>query len=256
MARARNIKPGFFTNDELADLPPLGRLLFIGLWTVADREGRLEDRPRRIKAEVLPYDECNVDDLLSVLEHCGFIVRYRVDEGAYIQVLNFLKHQKPHPNEAASSIVPIPDDFIPRCERLTTKVLSAQADRGMMNDDCLNDESENFVSADKPPQKTKRAAKLSADFVVDEQMRAWAEREHFTDAELDRETPKFIDHFTANGKPQIDWAAAWRNWMRRSREYAPRPSPVNGSGPRLTPQETAWRRKQDELLAIANGETG
>ena len=37
MARARNIKPGFFTNDVLADCDPLARLLFAGLWTVADR---------------------------------------------------------------------------------------------------------------------------------------------------------------------------------------------------------------------------
>ncbi len=47
----------------------------------------------------------------------------------------------------------------------------------------------------------------------------------FTDAEMDRETEKFIDHFTANGKPMKDWSAAWRNWMRRSREFASRASP-------------------------------
>ena len=56
MARARNLKPSFFTNDKLAELHPLGRLLFAGLWTIADREGRLEDRPKRIKTDVsLPY---------------------------------------------------------------------------------------------------------------------------------------------------------------------------------------------------------
>ena len=61
MARARNIKPSFFTNDVLAEIDPLGRLLFIALWTMADREGRLEDRPKRIKAEALPYDDANAD---------------------------------------------------------------------------------------------------------------------------------------------------------------------------------------------------
>lgn len=39
MARARNIKPGFFTNDELVELPFEVRSLFIGLWAIADREG-------------------------------------------------------------------------------------------------------------------------------------------------------------------------------------------------------------------------
>ena len=29
----------------------------MGLWTQADREGRLEDRPMRLKASLFPYDE-------------------------------------------------------------------------------------------------------------------------------------------------------------------------------------------------------
>ena len=37
--RARNLKPGFFKNETLAEIEPLGRLLFQGLWCMADREG-------------------------------------------------------------------------------------------------------------------------------------------------------------------------------------------------------------------------
>ena len=55
MARTRNIKPAFFDNDILGGLDPLTRLLFIGLWCIADREGRLEDRPLRIKKTLLGY---------------------------------------------------------------------------------------------------------------------------------------------------------------------------------------------------------
>ncbi len=109
MARARNIKPSFFSNDDLADINPLGRLLFIGLWTLADREGRLDDRPRRIKAEALPYDDCDVDALLNELHKHGFILRYEVGNDKFIQVVNFAKHQNPHVKESASSI-PAPDE--------------------------------------------------------------------------------------------------------------------------------------------------
>lgn len=104
MARARNLKPSFFTNDLLAEIHPLGRLLFAGLWTQADRAGRLEDRPKRLKAEVLPYDNCNVDRLLNDLQSRGFILRYAVGEHRYIQVLAFTKHQNPHIKEADSTI--------------------------------------------------------------------------------------------------------------------------------------------------------
>lgn len=108
MARARNIKPAFFMNDELAEIDPLGRLLFIGLWTIADREGRLEDRPARIKVETIPYDNCDVDELLNELAKRDFIRRYEVDGVRYIQVTNFSKHQNPHRNERQSEI-PAPD---------------------------------------------------------------------------------------------------------------------------------------------------
>lgn len=108
MARARNIKHGFFTNDKLAECSPLARILFAGLWTIADREGRLEDRPKRIKAELLPYDDCSGDELLGQLANAGFIQRYTVGGNAYIQIDNFLKHQNPHVKEAVSTI-PAPD---------------------------------------------------------------------------------------------------------------------------------------------------
>ena len=41
MARIRTIKPEFFTSDDICALSPLARLLYVGLWCEADREGRL-----------------------------------------------------------------------------------------------------------------------------------------------------------------------------------------------------------------------
>ena len=106
MARARLIKPGFFTNDELGRLPPLTRMLFAGLWCIADREGRLEDRPRRIKIEVLPYDDCDVDAMLDALQASGFIVRYEAGGLRCIQITGFTRHQSPHIREPNSAIPP------------------------------------------------------------------------------------------------------------------------------------------------------
>jgi len=102
--RARNIKPGFFKNEDLADCDPMARILFAGLWCMADREGRLEHRPKRIKAELLPYDNCNVDKLLNQLSNKGFIQIYSVNNQNYIQILKFGLHQNCHIKEAASTI--------------------------------------------------------------------------------------------------------------------------------------------------------
>ena len=108
MARSRNIKPGFFTNDILGELPALTRLLFAGMWTIADREGRIEDRPKKIRAEVLPYDQCDAEAMLAELEKAGFIKRYAACGVNVIQVVAWDKHQNPHVKESASTL-PAPD---------------------------------------------------------------------------------------------------------------------------------------------------
>lgn len=99
MARSRNIKPAFFTNDELSEIEPLGRLLFIGLWTLADYKGDLEWRAKRIKAQILPYDNCDVEKLAINLDKSGFVRFYSDDNAKYIHITNFAKHQNPHKNE-------------------------------------------------------------------------------------------------------------------------------------------------------------
>ena len=99
MARARNIKPGFFTHDELGELSPLARLAFIGLWGQADFNGNMKCKPKRLKVEVLPYDNCDFGELISELEAAGFLFRYEVKGGQYLQIVNFRKHQRPHKNE-------------------------------------------------------------------------------------------------------------------------------------------------------------
>lgn len=121
--RARNIKPGFFKNDRLAELPPFARLLFIGLWMMADREGRLEDRPKRIHGEILPFDDLNIEKELEMLANGKdpFIVRYEVDGEKYIQIVNFSKHQNPHKRETPSAIPAVPTKGRPRHDLGTDK---------------------------------------------------------------------------------------------------------------------------------------
>ena len=104
MARSRNLKPGFFQNEDLSACGPYAMILFEGLWCHADREGRLEDRRARIKSQVIPYFNEDCDALLAVLHDAGFIVRYEADGKKYIQVLMFDKHQNPHPHEVKSII--------------------------------------------------------------------------------------------------------------------------------------------------------
>lgn len=113
MARARNIKPRFFRDDELVEASPWARLLFIGLWTLADRRGVAEDRPKWIKMELFPGDDVDVDALLSELEGVGKIQRYEAGGKRGIWIPGFVKHQNPHHREADNDL-PLPDGVEPQ----------------------------------------------------------------------------------------------------------------------------------------------
>ena len=117
MARARNIKPGLVANAELAECSIWARYLFALLPTVADREGRLEDRPKQIKGELLRFDSQDAEPLLIELASHRFIIRYQNSDGRWIQITKFWKHQTPHYSEKASHIKPPTLQEWPRNER-------------------------------------------------------------------------------------------------------------------------------------------
>ena len=111
MSRIRSIKPDFFLDEDLSELSFQDRIAFIGLWCQADREGRLEDRPKYLKALIFPYDNSKMNECLDRLSNGDkpFINRYNVDNRGYIQINNFLKHQRPHHTEKESTFPPLED---------------------------------------------------------------------------------------------------------------------------------------------------
>lgn len=113
MARSRLLHPEFALHEGLAELSHAHRLLFAMLPMIADREGLLEDRPRRIKADLFPYDTdeaADVDNGLVQLERIGCIQRTTINAKPVIAIPGFLRWQKPHLREKASELV---DDAAP-----------------------------------------------------------------------------------------------------------------------------------------------
>lgn len=107
--RARNLKPSLFKNELLAVADPLYTVIFEGLWCLADREGRLEDRPAKIHFDINPGRSFDTTERsLTWLHENGFILRYQVGGVRYIQVLTFKEHQNPHQKEPPSKI-PAPE---------------------------------------------------------------------------------------------------------------------------------------------------
>lgn len=119
MARIRSVKPAFYTDEELNDLPLEAHFLYGGLFCQADLEGRLEDKPRTIKLAVFPFRDVDVEPLLDTLakpkggraDGKPFILRYTAGPTRIIQIVEFKKHQRITGKEAESSSVfpPHPD---------------------------------------------------------------------------------------------------------------------------------------------------
>lgn len=95
--RLRNVGTGFWKSEDVAELSHVGRLLFIGLWAMADRRGVLAWRPKRIKAEVFPYDDLRAQDVESIVGQMaglGMVSLYRDGDGTeWVHVTNFERHQ-------------------------------------------------------------------------------------------------------------------------------------------------------------------
>ena len=197
MARTRQLKPQFFTDDDLGTAEPLARLCFAGLWTLADREGRLLNRPRQIKVQVLPYDDCDIEKILDELEARKFIVRYTADGVSIIQIRSFKKNQTPHPREAERTL-PQPQVMVePRLDQGMAKDMTSQA--------CINTNSiipstlPPEASAASPPPASGQPSKASLDSI-----------------ELPPElnTPEFV--------------AAWQTWLKVRSEIR-KPLKVHGA---------------------------
>lgn len=170
MARARNIKPGFYKNEDLAECTIWARYIFPGLWMLADREGRLEDRPKRIKGELVPFDTIDIEPLLHELTAREFILRYEVEGSRYIQILNFERHQNPHHREGPSTI-PKPEAYtsfheqkalgLPESERSENDLASGSSpafSRSSRADSLIPDSG--FSDAGKKPKAPKRPVDL------------------------------------------------------------------------------------------------
>jgi hypothetical protein len=116
MARIRSVKPEFWADEKLANAVSRdGRLLYIGLWNLADEHARLRGAARYIKGQLFPYDDdmtvTVVDALLDDLAAARKVMRYHCDGDAYLFLPNLAKHQRLEAAKVASKLPTPPEKF-------------------------------------------------------------------------------------------------------------------------------------------------
>jgi len=240
MPRARTLKYEFFRNESLGYMPPHARLLFAGLWCLADREGRLEDRPGRIKGYLFGCDNDVtpdiVDSFLALLDDADLIRRYHVDGVGYISIVKWSTHQHPHPREVASVIPPPTKDRSRhghgktsamnghdpgKAEDMPSPSLSSLSSLSSMPSGLTPLRSTLTPEHRVEPRekKTSRGARLPDDWRLPMPWGEWAMRDcGFVREQVERMAATFADHWHAvPGQKglKLDWLATWRNWCRR-----------------------------------------
>lgn len=277
VARIRTIKPEFPQSESMGAISRDARLLFCLLWTVCDDEGRTRGASRMLASLLFPYDDDApklIDGWLGELEGVQCIVRYSVAGSTYLQVCNWLIHQKidkpsksrlpafvessrilAKPREAS------PSDLGPRTVDLGAgKAQQAFSQEAAKTDDDapndaaeVEDEQSDDAPADdptadppKPPEdppkepKPSIGTRLPDDWEPSATAIAWAASE-FPHVDAKRATEEFRDYWHALPGPKgrkLDWEKTWKN---RIRDVASRP------GPRAPPMSIADRvRKSAE----------
>jgi hypothetical protein len=112
MARIRSLKPEFWADEDLADLPRDARLLYMGLWNLSDEHGRLRGDARYVKGQLFPYDDdldaTAIDNLLWLLAKAGKVQRYEAEGRSYLFLPTLSRHQRLEPDKVESKLPPAP----------------------------------------------------------------------------------------------------------------------------------------------------
>lgn len=97
MARIRTIKPEFWKDEDLSELPELTHLFAAALLNYSDDEGYFNANPKLIKAELFPLREpsLSIHGMLNELSNIGYLTLFSSSDGKFYGLVNnFTTHQK------------------------------------------------------------------------------------------------------------------------------------------------------------------
>lgn len=228
MARIRSIKPEFPQSQSMGNVSRDARLLFILLWPICDDHGRTRADSRMLASLLFPYDSdvesaakttrADVEAWLGELEREKCIERYEVNGSTYLEISNWLMHQKI--DKPSKPQFPEPTRALASIREVSSEEGKGEEGKGV----------EGTGSADAPPPidppadeanvaGSKRGTRLPKDWEPNDELRTGM-REERLDLNIAIEVKKFRDFWTAKpGKDglKLDWDATFRNWCRNAR---------------------------------------
>jgi hypothetical protein len=201
--------------------------MFIGLWSFADDEGRMEYQPARVRMQIFPCGSvtlAKVREFIGELSEHSLIRTYTVDGKEFLDIPNFTKHQKINR---------------PTTSKLPDYSLSTQCD--ITEDSPLELEGKGTGSiagspegSPAPPRKAngkKPKTALPDGFALDGELRAYAEK-HLPQVDVAALFESFCGKARAKSWVYADWRQAWQEYCRNcapnSGHWAQGQYPKNG----------------------------
>ncbi len=114
MARIRSIKPFIWSDDRIGEVSRDARLLYLGMITQADDDGRLVASGTSLAGAIYPYDEVTgrqVDRWRDELAAVGLLDVYTIGRATYAHLPSWAKHQRiQKPQGSALPAPPVRDE--------------------------------------------------------------------------------------------------------------------------------------------------
>lgn len=233
MARIRTIKPEFWSSESITCLPRDTRLAYIGLWCVADDEGRFRAQIGVLAGQLFPEDddgreivERALAELSGALSEDSVRTHGALSEDSLperkgkdiTQVSSPLGLGRGSGGRGPSAGPPVDNSGSPAPSADAAVAHPTEAD-GAETPDAL------VPVAEPSPTKADRRGRRLPDGWAPARTAATLDLETGHDpAWLERELDRFRDHWAAQAGAKgrkSDWDATWRNWLRRADDYAP-----------------------------------
>ena len=228
MARKRMIDPGIWSSEDFSKLSSFSKLIFIGLFSLADDEGRGKANPSYLKSMLFPYEEgirsADIKKTLQEIASTMSVIFYTHDEKEYYALKSWGKFQtinKPTPSSVPAPVsdysaatVVLPEDYGSTTVALPPKRKEEEKEKKEEEKGKKEEEKGKKSSAGKPP------ARFIPPTV--EEVAAYCKKRG---SGIDPEA--FVDYYQANGwiqgkgKPIKDWQACVRTWEKREKERFP-----------------------------------
>lgn len=250
MARIRSIKPEFPQSESMGNVSRDARLLFVMLWPICDDHGRTRAASRMLASTLFPYDDdapSQIDSWLAELEREKCIRRYEVNGSAYLEICNWLTHQKiDKPSKPQFPEPSIPFESLREDSSEEGKGKEGKGrDIGAPAPSAPPPPGDPPPGDDEPPADDKpgrgkptpaQGSRIDPEWTPTREQLGWARTEtQGLDIDVPKEALKFRDHWLAKaGKEarKVDWEATWRTWIRNAISWNRPGGAAQSRGPR------------------------